>query len=358
MAGGVNASLENITFLCRDVTATCGNQTSLEGNISTLCQNLTSFCATVSNPPLTAGGILFAALISLGLIFAFIVLIHKCIRLLDPKMGFLDIFRDERWFPSLALTQFLIWTVIISFSYILVSILRIHEGIIAYPENFPINLLLLMGISIAVPVASGKMSPLIYGKKNKAKPEPDKLEPFWKMLLEDGKPTLAKLQMSLWTLIGVLVYLFILGSTLRLAMTDITKLTIPDIDITLVFLMGLSQGAYLGGKLVLMSTTDAEVSKPAEPVQGDQPSAVITVIQPDYGKPGDTISIYGKGFGNSKEAVWFDAIKITGADITDWSEKSITLKIPVSLQVQKNGPIDVKVSNREGLSEAKQFVLY
>lgn len=352
----LNTTPGNITALCSNVTIFCGNISA--GNVSALCENLTSFCTTLPRPPLTAMTIVLVALLSLLLIIAFILTIHKCIRMVRPDRSILDSLRDEYWYPSLAITQFVIWTIIISWSYILIAILRIREGIIAYPETFPVNLLILMGISIVVPVASGKMTPLIYGQQETSRPRPEKLKPFGTMLMENGKPSLGRLQMSLWTLISVLVYLFILASTLLASMTDSSMLVVPDIDITLVVLMGLSQGAYLGGKLVLVATTEAEVNKPAATGSGDQPSIVITDIQPGFGKPGDEISIYGKGFGNAKEAVWFDEIKISGNAITDWGEKRISLIVPVSLQAGRSGPVEVKVSNSNGLSAAKSFVLY
>jgi hypothetical protein len=358
MAGLLNATAENTTSLCSQVTALCGNHTAGEGNVSSLCQNLTSFCAPSLKPPLTVGVIFFQGLLSLALICAFIITIHLCIRMVSTDRTIWDLIRDEYWYPSLAITQFLIWTIIITWSYILIAILRIQEGIIAYPETLPINLLILMGISIVVPVVSGKMAPLIYGQPETSRPRPKKLPPLGTMVMENGKPSLGRFQMALWTLISVLVYLFIFGSTLIASLTDITKLVVPDIDVTLVVLMGLSQGAYLGGKLVIMSTTEAEVNPSPATGSTGQSSIEITDIQPGYGKPGEEIILFGKDFGNSKEAVWFDTIKISGDAITDWSEKRITIKIPVSLQTAQTGPVGVKVSTKEGLSAAKQFVLY
>jgi len=358
MAGLLNATAGNTTALCSQVTALCGNLSAGEGNVSVLCQNLTSFCAPPLKPPLTTGVIFTQGFLALVLICVFIILIHFCIRTVRPDRNIWDIIRDEYWYPSLAITQFLIWTIIITWSYILIAILRIEEGIIAYPESLPVNLLILMGISIVVPVVSGKMTPLIYGKPETSRPQPKKLAPLGTMLMENGKPSLGRFQMALWTLISVIVYLFIFGSTLIASLTDITKLVVPDIDVTLVVLMGLSQGAYLGGKLVLISTTEAEVNQPPATGSTAQPSIEISDIQPGYAKPGEEISIFGKGFGNSKEAVWFDAIKISGDAITDWGEKRITLKIPVSVQTAQAGPVGVKVSTRDGLSAEMQFVLY
>jgi hypothetical protein len=93
------------------------------------------------------------------------------------------------------------------------------------------------------------------------------------MLEESKKPSLTRFQMFGWTWIGILIYIAILFSTVSTTLMDmqiarmyqqlqpneveytrlhcdnpLRKLTLPDIDPTLVILMGLSQGGYLGGK--------------------------------------------------------------------------------------------------------------
>jgi hypothetical protein len=57
--------------------------------------------------------------------------------------------------------------------------------------------------------------------------------------------------MFLWTWIGIGLYIVVLFSTVfsPATLADPNLLELPDIDPTLVILMGLSQGAFIGGKL-------------------------------------------------------------------------------------------------------------
>ena len=102
------------------------------------------------------------------------------------------------------------------------------------------------------------------------------------MLEENEKPSLTRFQMFGWTWIGILIYIGILFSTVSTTLMDTQVVKImcqelqpnelgvccinivinhckslqflPDIDPTLVILMGLSQGGYLGGKIVTTPT--------------------------------------------------------------------------------------------------------
>src|SRR4030067_2867803 len=73
-----------------------------------------------------------------------------------------DIIRDENWYQSLPLFQFVIWTSIIGFLYFGTYLTRVFGGVIEFPPTIPSNLLILMGISVAVPVVSGGISVFKY----------------------------------------------------------------------------------------------------------------------------------------------------------------------------------------------------
>jgi len=263
-----------------------------------------------------------------------IILIHL-IRRISTKSSFGELLRDDDWYPSLARFQFLVWTLIVSFTYLGIAILRLLAGVASYPESIPVNILLLMGISVAVPVASGSISSIKY-MTEKPKERPAKLAPYATMLMENNKLTLTRLQMLLWTCIGVLVYLGVLFITTMAATKNVVGLTLPDIDITLVVLMGLSQGAYLGGKLVASSPMD------------------ISEIQPKSGSAGQEISIFGMGFGDVKDVIWFNNDKIPADAITNWTDSRIDLKIPAAYT--KN-TYNIKVAKGGSLSSPKEFTI-
>lgn len=78
--------------------------------------------------------------------------------------------------------------------------------------------------------------------------------PFSHILNEDGKPAMTIFQMFVWTFVSIIVYFILFWMTLSSMLADsilsnIETLKIPDIDTTMVTLMGLSQGAYVAGKI-------------------------------------------------------------------------------------------------------------
>ncbi|MGI0014356.1 MAG: hypothetical protein ACREBU_13075 [Nitrososphaera sp.] len=111
------------------------------------------------------------------------------------KWKFWNIIRTEDWFPSLSLYQFLIWTVAILFVYLSIIFIRADAGAEPVQINDP-NLLVLMGISVASPIAAGAMANIKYGlaSVSTAKP-PEPLPGYSTMLQEGGKPSLTRFQM-------------------------------------------------------------------------------------------------------------------------------------------------------------------
>jgi hypothetical protein len=65
---------------------------------------------------------------------------------------------------------------------------------------------------------------------------------------DDGLPDLSKIQMLAWTVIAIAVYLFQLNYQIKNSAAS--SLSLPDIDTTLMALMGLGQAGYLGKKIV------------------------------------------------------------------------------------------------------------
>jgi hypothetical protein len=197
---------------------------------------------------------LYAAITVIIISFVVRALLHRS----DRK--FRTIILNEAGYPSLAIFQFLLWTVVVAFSYLLVYYLRIYSGLYDPPSTISTNILILLGISTAVPIVSAGVNSVVY-HEGKAKSETPKVHKWSSMLLENGKASLSRYQMFLWTWIGIGLYIVILFYTVTSPATVANPqlLDLPDIDPTLVVLMGLSQGAFIGGKLF-----------PKEALQGGQ----------------------------------------------------------------------------------------
>jgi len=96
------------------------------------------------------------------------------------------------------------------------------------------------------------------------------------------------------------------------ALSAVQNLSLPDIDPTLVALMGLSQAGYIGGKAVASQAVE------------------LTQISPPQGKVGQSISLLGSGFGAKagEGAIWFDDTHVLGSTVDSWSSSRINLKVP------------------------------
>ena len=167
---------------------------------------------------------------------------------------------------SLSKLQLLLWTLAISVTYtiVLVRLYAVWGGDFASPGRHirvSEQLLLLMGISAGAFVVAKGLRSHQASKTNGADPPTLLTEP-----VDDGKKPslmdyvsnlkgdldLSKLQMLIWTVIGLFAYMVrfvsFLGTLKSGSTPDVVQL--PDIDPMFVTLMGISQTAYIARKAV------------------------------------------------------------------------------------------------------------
>jgi hypothetical protein len=181
-----------------------------------------------------------------------------------------------------------------------------------------------MGISVAVPIVSSGVSRIKYFSSTvtAVKEPPTPLPPLSTMLEENNKPALTRFQMFGWTWIGIMIYIGILFSTV--GTISLTQLTLPDIDPTLVVLMGLSQGAYLGGKII--TTPTMKIDK-------------VVLAKKDANEY--ILSIFGNNFGLNKDTVWFDNTQIRGDKLLVWDDSRIDASFTKTLEEGNNYKVRV-----------------
>jgi len=216
--------------------------------------------------------------------------------------GFWDLIRESDYFPSLARFQFMIWTFVISFTIISIYLLMLGNHTLCW-STLPSNILLLMGISAAVPLISSVISREKYSKEISGLiPCKEKAPAFSTILLEHSKPTVGRYQMFLWTIISVIIYLSLFIQELSGIhdMGNLVQLRLPDIDISLLFLMGLSQAAYVGAKLTSRSVSSMTIigTYPAKNQQNVKRSTSIIVT---FSKPIDSATIDNTSFDVRKQ---------------------------------------------------------
>jgi len=166
------------------------------------------------------------------------------------KRSVKEVILNDKGYPTISKFQFLLWTLVIAFTYFSIQIIIVvgtdYSTEQAYLiKNVPENLLALMGISVAVPIIASAKT-----RKTKKIKKQDDSKSFGTMFLNlHGNLDLARLQMFLWTIIGISIYLHTVFDEI-LTLSSIGELFLPDVSPTLLILMGLSQGAYLGSKFV------------------------------------------------------------------------------------------------------------
>ncbi len=185
------------------------------------------------------------------------------------RMWILPLLRDhdKEGLPSLAKFQLLLWTAIVSFAVLWVVFIRLSSGVDALFPQFPTNLLGIVGIGIITTPVAGHESTARYprllatpGLRGDRPQKPEDLKYQWRSMLLELKvvnnqvtyvPSLTRLQMLLWTLVGVTTYALVLYTFMTgAAVVAATEtLSVPDLDQVFLALMGISQVGFIGGKV-------------------------------------------------------------------------------------------------------------
>lgn len=214
--------------------------------------------------------------------------------------------------PSTSKMQFWLWTLVVLFAYSALYAARVERGYFAAIPEFPHNLLLAMGFSIAT-AAGAKGITVSYVRSGQL--VQDRTDSKKGGVLQDdkGNADLAKMQLMAWTYVAVVIYLINLVHRISFTkITDVKQLQLPDIDGSLMVLMGLGNGAYLGKKLI---TTTA---------------VRLTGLSPSSAKANDPVTLSGQEFGGSQNGsqITIDDLPLAGTWVVDWKEAQIRFKIP------------------------------
>jgi len=222
--------------------------------------------------------------------------------------------------PSSSKFQFFLWTAVAIYAYIAVFFARLFLGHHEPLPDIPGSLLLAMGFS-AIPLVTAKALTVQYNDTGKfaktTAAQPNAPATTWAAIVQDdnGFVDLTKVQMIAWTFIAVAVYV---GRTVALIHAGFLPSgavpTLTDIDPALMVLSGLSQGTYLGKKLV--TTTMPQV----------------LTVSPSSGVPPVAVTLAGSGFGATQNAggglVTVNGKTNQAIVPTLWSETSITFPLP------------------------------
>jgi len=233
--------------------------------------------------------------------------------------------------------QWFLWTIIVVFGYVAIWGIRALNGNLADIDTIPRNVLIAMGLS-GVTMATAKgitagfvdsgrvVKPLLNesapssGTATPAGTSPPNPLPTPKaagagalVQDDDGEPDLSKIQLLAWTAIAGGAYLVSIVHTVHSGSVG----ALPDIDASLMVLMGLGQGAYLGKKL---TTTDVPR---------------LTGLSPSSGSPPLDVTVSGLSLG---DALSGGVITQNGNPmsvvVTSWQDAQLKIRLP---DKQSNG---------------------
>jgi hypothetical protein len=238
-----------------------------------------------------------------------------------------QIYKDENGISSASKAQLLIWTTVALFSYTVIYADRVldHNNF-EVPTDIPLNLLLAMGLSAGTTLAAN-FANTTQIKKRKAQ-NLGKNSKGGIFLDENGNPDLSKIQMMAWTFLAVGIYVI---SVFEAVSTSFQLPNLPDINPTLLALMGIGEFAYVGKKVV---------------TEDDPRAPRLSTISPERGAIGTPVILTGLNFGDSEEdgQVLIDDKPILKDDITKWSNTWIEFKFPADVAGEKMSPRETEVS--------------
>lgn len=257
-------------------------------------------------PAITAGSKAGAILIGV----AFLVVLYVVAALITGHWRLKELFNGFDGFASTSKLQWFLWLIAILFGYVAIWVLRAEQGDYTALSDIPVNILTVLGFSTGTAAAAKGITAgyVQTGKVAKtgvpANPTPATTGGIFQD--DGGGPELAKIQMIAFTILAIGIFLAAVFH--QIAIGDI-KDSLPNIDSSLLVLMGISQGGYLGKKLVTFGT-------PA-----------LFAPNPLSGPPATAVTVTGSGLGAQQAG---SQLLLNGAPIavTAWSDTSIQFTVP------------------------------
>jgi hypothetical protein len=234
---------------------------------------------------------------------------------------------DQRW--SSSKLQFFLWTVMVIFSYASVYAALIGVGALAKIAaqsvgslvNIPTNLLLAMGFSVTTALAAKGITVNQLNNQATAKENVATDDAKLGDLVKDdgGAIDLTKVQMLGWTVVALGGYFSqVVTTVVRLGYGSpaTEQVILPNIDTSLMVLMGFGQAAYLAKKMI--ATTTPAISE-------------VVPSLPAGARPESDVTLKGSAFGTAQgdpntNVITFNGLN-TNFPVKSWSDKEITFTL-------------------------------
>lgn len=243
--------------------------------------------------------------------------------------------------PSTSKFQWLVWLAVILFGYAVLWVLRAKQGDYTAISQVPVNLLTVLGFSTGTAAIAKGITAGYVQSGRMAKPTAVGGTKGGLVQDDSGVPDLGKLQMIAFTLVAVGIFVATLIH--QVASTPVIT-TLPNIDSSLLVLMGISHGGYLGKKLV---TFNSPVLYPLVPATADAGESV-TVTGASLGTPpagsavpdGAQLTLEGQPVLTS---AW-SATAVTFTAPAPASATATTIQVAVIVMGQKSNSVPLTIS--------------
>jgi IPT/TIG domain len=303
--------------------------------------------ASQNDPAVSAGSKAWAILIGV----AFLILLYVVTALITGHRNPKELVNGFDGFASTSKLQWFLWLIVILFAYTALWVLRAEQGDYSALGAIPVNLLTVLGFSTGTAAAAKGITSSFTQTGKMTKPGAPPTEPSSNTggIFQDdgGGPELAKIQMMGFTIIAIGIFLATVIH--QIAIGDV-KDSLPNIDSSLMVLMGISQGGYLGKKLVTFGTP------------------TLYPPSPMTGSAGDTVTLRGANLGSQQgsqlllngmpidaiDGSWTSSsIKFIVPDAnpdggTAWKPPAQPVKIAVSIMGQTSNSADFTVTSKSG----------
>jgi hypothetical protein len=267
-----------------------------------------------NDPVVTAGSKAGAILIGVG----FLVLLYVVIAIITGHWRIKEVFAGFDGFGSTSKLQWFLWLVAVLFGYVAIWVLRAEQGDYTVVSDIPVNILTVLGFSTGTAAAAkgitagyiqaGKVAKTAGPAAKTAGPGNTTSATTGGIFQDDsGGPELAKIQMIAFTLIAIGIFLASVFH--QIAIGDI-KDGLPNIDSSLLVLMGISQGGYLGKKLVTFGTP------------------TLYAPNPLTGAAGTSVTVTASGLGATQASGSQLLLNGGPVAVAKWSDTSVQFAVP------------------------------
>jgi hypothetical protein len=247
-------------------------------------------------------------------------------------------------FASTSKLQWFLWLVVIIFAYTALWVLRAEQSDWSALNKIPVNVLTVLGFSTGTAAAAKGITSGYVQTAKVTKPGPPQVGATAANtggIFQDdsGAPELAKIQMMGFTIIAIGIFL---ATVIHQIVTDDISAGVPDIDSSLLVLMGISQGGYLGKKLVTFGTPTLYTPDPARAA----PGAAVTLSGANLGTAGQLL-MNGTPIATtswSAAAIGFSVPAVNPAGDAAWTAPEPVVQLVASVMGQSSNPVNFSVT--------------